>query len=168
MPLDHMDAERKETQSPNSPVANDNHNFEALTFGLSGEVFAIEADRVREILDLIPVTTVPGADPFVGGLFNVRGKVAPLADLRIRFGMRIAPPSRDTRIIVMEIPLDGEPSIVGMLADKVYEVCEIAGATIEDAPEIGMTWPSAYVRGIGKRGDDFIIIPDMDKIFAEN
>lgn len=141
--------------------------FEALTFGLSGEIFAVDAGRVREILDLIPITTVPGADPFVGGLINVRGKVAPLADLRIRFGMDVAPPSRDTRIIVMEATLDGETAIVGMVADKVFEVCQIAGNTIEDPPEIGMTWPTAYVRGVGKRGDDFIIIPDIDKIFAE-
>lgn len=151
---------------PGPVSANDNRSFEALTFSLQGEVFAIDADQVREILDLIPITAVPGADPFVGGLINVRGKVAPLADLRVRFGMEIGPATRDTRIVVMEIPLDGEPAIVGVIADKVYEVCEIAGASIEDAPEIGMSWRAEFIKGIGKRGDDFIIIPDIDRIFA--
>jgi purine-binding chemotaxis protein CheW len=141
-------------------------SFEALTFGLNGELFAVGADRVREILDLIPVTAVPGADPFVGGLSNVRGTVAPLADLRVRLDMEIAPDTRDTRIVVMEIPLGGEPAIVGIIAEKVYEVCAIAGASIEDAPEIGMAWRADFIKGIGKRGDDFIIIPDIDRIFA--
>lgn len=146
-------------------VANDNQSFEALTFDLQGEVFALGADSVREILDVTPVTLVPGARDFVPGLINVRGRVVPLADLRVRFGMPPAESSADTRIIVVEIDLDGEPTIVGLLADKVYEVTQIAGSSIEDTPPIGMKWPPEYVRGIGKRGDDFIIIPNVERIF---
>ncbi|HYH22630.1 MAG TPA: chemotaxis protein CheW [Azospirillum sp.] len=147
-------------------VANDNQSFEALTFDLQGEVFALGAHSVREILDVTPVTLVPGARDFVPGLINVRGRVVPLADLRVWFGMPHAEASADTRIIVVEIDLDGEPTIVGLLADKVYEVTQIAGASIEDTPPIGMTWPPEYVRGIGKRGDDFIIIPNIERIFC--
>jgi len=147
-------------------VANDNHSFEALTFGLAGEVFAIDAQAVREILDVIPVTEVPGARSFVGGLINVRGKVVPLADFKVKFGMEACEATIDTRIIVVEIDLAGEPTTVGLLADKVYEETEIGGASIEETPEIGMRWRADFVKGIGKRGTDFIIIPDIDRIFA--
>jgi purine-binding chemotaxis protein CheW len=142
--------------------------FEALTFGLQGEVFALDANCVREILDVIPVTEVPGARDFVPGLINVRGRVVPLADLRVKFGMECTDHTVDTRIVVVEIDLAGEPTIVGLLADKVYEVSEISGASIEETPEIGMKWRPDYVRGIGKRADEFIIIPDINRIFSEN
>ncbi|MBI5162950.1 MAG: chemotaxis protein CheW [Magnetospirillum sp.] len=147
-------------------VANDNQSFPALTFALSGEVFALDANTVREILDVIPVTDVPGAKPFVGGLINVRGRVVPLADLKIKFGMEAGEANADTRIVVVEIDLAGEPVIVGLLADKVFEVTEIGGASIEDTPAIGMKWRPEFVKGIGKRGSDFIIIPDIGRIFA--
>lgn len=141
-------------------------SLEVLTLGLEGEIFAIEAGIVREILDLVPVTEVPNARPFVGGLINVRGKVVPLADLKVRFGMERKPPSIDSRIVVVEIDLDGEPTIVGILADKVFEVTEIAGATMEATPRVGLRWRAEFIRAIGKRGDEFIIIPDLARIFS--
>jgi purine-binding chemotaxis protein CheW len=147
-------------------ATNDNDSFQALTIGLDSEVLALDANAVREILDVIAVTDVPGANPFVGGLINVRGKVVPVADLRVKFGMDLAAQTIDTRIVVVEIDLAGEPTIVGLMADKVYEVTAIGAASIEDAPEIGMNWRSEFVKGIGKRGNDFIIIPDIARIFA--
>jgi purine-binding chemotaxis protein CheW len=147
-------------------ISNDSQTFEALTLGLGGEVFAIDANSVREILDLIPVTVVPGARAFVGGLINVRGKVVPLADLRLKFGMEQTPPTVDTRIVVVEIPLEGEATVVGLLADKVYEVTGIGRASIEATPDIGMKWRPDFIQGIGKRGSEFIIIPDIVRIFS--
>ncbi|MBF0561281.1 MAG: chemotaxis protein CheW [Alphaproteobacteria bacterium] len=141
-------------------------SFEALTLGIAGEVFALDANTVREILDVIAVTEVPGARDFVPGLINVRGRVVPLADLRVKFGMEQTAKTEDSRIVVVEIDLDGEPTIVGLLADKVFEVSEIAGASIADTPETGMNWRADYIKGIGKRGDDFIIIPDIGRIFT--
>jgi len=142
--------------------------FEALTLALGGEIFAIEAECVREILDLVTVTEVPGARPFLNGLINVRGKVVPLADLRVKFGMPTPPPTVDTRVVVVEIDLDGEPTVVGLLSDKVFEVTQIAHAAIEDTPDIGMNWRPDYIRGIGKRGADFIVIPDIVRIFSSD
>lgn len=141
------------------------HAMQALTLGLDDELFAIEAGSVREILDLVPVTAVPNASPFASGLINVRGRVVPLTDLRVAFGMQQRPETEDTRIVVIETEIDGEPSIVGILADKVYDVTDIEAAAIEDAPRVGMRWRPDYVRGIGKRRGDFIIIPDMRRIF---
>jgi purine-binding chemotaxis protein CheW len=137
--------------------------MKALTLRLQDELFAVEAESVREILDLVPITEVPNAPPFVGGLINVRGRVVPLADLRVMFGMDRPPPDKDTRIVVIEI--DGEPTIAGVLADKVHDVTDIEAASIEEAPKVGMRWRSDFVRGIGKRNGGFIIIPDMGRIF---
>ena len=141
-------------------------SMKALTVGLQDEIFALPAEGVREILDVVPITEVPNARAFVGGLINVRGRVVPLADLRVMFGMDRPPPDKDTRIVVIEIDLDGEPTIAGILADRVRDVTDIETATIEEAPKVGMRWPAEFVRGIGKRGDEFVIIPDMGRIFG--
>ena len=137
----------------------------ALTLRLEDELFAIEAGSVREILDLVPVTDVPNASPFAAGLINVRGRVVPLADLKVAFGMHRAAQDQDTRIVVIETEIEGEPTVVGILADKVYDVTDIERAAIEDAPRVGMRWRPDYVRGIGKRNGNFIIIPDLNRIF---
>ena len=146
--------------------SNDNQSFEALTVGLGGEVFAIEASCVREILDLTPITEVPGARAFVANLINVRGRVVPLADLRLKFDMAPAQQTIDTRIVVVEIDLGGDPTVIGLLADKVYEVTQLSRASIEQSPDIGMKWRADFIQGIGKRGADFIVIPDIVRIFS--
>jgi len=140
----------------------------ALTLRLQDELFAIGAGSVREILDLVPITEVPNASPFVNGLINVRGRVVPLADLRVMFGMDRPEPDQDTRIVVMEIDVDGEPTIAGVLADKVHDVTDIEAASIEEAPKVGMRWHPAFIKGIGKRNGGFIIIPNLEKIFQHN
>lgn len=141
-------------------------SLEVLTVGLQGEIFALEAAYVREILDLVPITEVPSSEPFINGLINVRGKVVPLADLRVKLGMEQRPPTVDTRIVVIEFTIDGDPAIVGLRADKVYEITEIAAAALEETPRIGMRWRPEYIRCIGKRGDDFIVVLDIERIFS--
>jgi Chemotaxis signal transduction protein len=140
--------------------------LQVLMLGLGGEMFAIDAHIVREILDPTPVSEVPGARRFLSGIINVRGKVVPLADLRLRFGMESTQSTADTRIVVVEIDLDGYPTIVALLADKVYEVTEIDAASTEEAPRIGMRWRPDYVRCIGKQQDDFVIVPNLERIFT--
>lgn len=138
---------------------------QVLMLGLAGEVFAIEAQQVREILDPIPVTRVPGAKGYVSSILNVRGKVIPLADLRLRFGMPPAPITPDSRFIVIEIEVAGEPTTVGIVADKVYEVTELDTTSLQKAPPIGMHWQPEFVSGIGKWKDDFIVVPNLERIF---
>ncbi|HYH37440.1 MAG TPA: chemotaxis protein CheW [Azospirillum sp.] len=144
----------------------DAHTLEVLMLGLGPEVFAIEAACVREILDPVPVTAVPNARPFVDGLINVRGKVVPLADLRLLFGMARTPPTQDTRVVVIEADLDGEPTLVGLTTDKVYEVTELAAASLEEVPRVGMRWRPELVRCIGLRGDGFVIVPDISRLLS--
>lgn len=140
--------------------------IEALTFELQGETFALEASLVREVLDLLPETQVPGAPPFVSAVINFRGRIIPLVDLRLAFEMASGDPTIDTRIVVIEHPLDGEPTLIGLRADKVHEVTSIAQECTEDAPRIGMRWRTDYIRRLARRDGDLIVIPDLDQIFA--
>lgn len=141
-------------------------NLEVLTFDLRGEIFALEAAIVQEILDMLPETVVPGAPPFVGGVINFRGKVIPLADLRLAFGMEAAEATIDSRIVVIEMPVEGETTIIGLRTDKVHEVTTLSLATSEAPPSVGMRWRPDYIRCLAKREGEFIILPDLTAIFA--
>jgi purine-binding chemotaxis protein CheW len=145
---------------------NGDHPLEVLMLDLEGEMFAIEVVQVREILDLVPITEVPHSAPFVNGLVNVRGKVVPLADLRIKFGMEPKPPTIDTRIVVLELEIEGETVTAGIRADKVYEVTEVAASSLQETPKLGMRWRPEFIRCIGKRGDDFMVVLDISRIFS--
>lgn len=137
----------------------------ALVLRLQDEIFAIEAGQVREILEVINVTDVPNAPAFVRGLINVRGRVVPLADLRVVFRMDQPEPDVNTRIVVIEIELEGDPAIVAILADEVHGVTDIDTATITAAPRVGTQWRAEFVRGIGKLDGKFLIVPDLGRIF---
>ena len=137
---------------------------QVLMLGLAGEMFALDARQVREILDPVPVTRVPGAQPYVSNVLNVRGKVIPLADLRVRFGMPPASITPDSRFIVLEIDLAGEPTTIGIVADKVYEVTDLDTSTLQKAPPIGMRWQPEFIAAIAKWKDEFIIVPNMKQI----
>lgn len=140
--------------------------IEALTFDLQGETFALEAGLVREVLDLLPETAVPGAAAFVGAVINFRGRIIPLVDLRLAFDMPAGAPTIDSRIVVIEFDLDGEPTLIGLRADKVHEVTSIAHDTTEEAPRVGMRWRPDFIRRLARRGGDLIVIPALDQIFA--
>ncbi len=141
--------------------------MQVLTMALAGDVFALDSDSVLEVLDLAEVAEVPNCRAFVKGLINVRGKVVPVVDLRVRLGIRgAAETTEDSRIVVMAVTLGGEETLVGVLADKVYEVVEIAPAALEEAPTIGIHWRAEFIKAIGKRADGFIVVIDIGKVFA--
>jgi purine-binding chemotaxis protein CheW len=137
-----------------------------LTFKLGEEMFALDVCQVREILDVTSITRVPRAPDFMRGVINVRGSVVPVVDLRLKFGMPKTEQTRDTRIVVMEIGLAGEVCVIGALADAVHNVMDLEPGQIEAAPRIGAKWNSAFIKGIGKHNDQFIIILDVDRIFS--
>ena len=138
--------------------------MQVVMIGLGEEKFALDAGLVREIIDPVPVTKVAGARAFVPSVINVRGNVIPLADLRIRFGMPQLDDSADTRIVVIELQLDGEPVLVGVTADKVYEVTEISHADVQQTPRVGMHWKPEFIRFIAKWREEFVIVPNMERI----
>lgn len=145
---------------------NEDGQMQVLTFDMRGETFAIEAAVVREILDRAPETAVPGAPTMVAGLINFRGRVIPLADLHMAFGFEPSDISADTRVIVIEFDIDGDGTFVGLKADKVHEVTILEKAAAEAAPRVGMRWRQDFIRCLAKRNSEFIVVPDLKKIFA--
>jgi len=140
--------------------------LQVLTLALGGEIFAVGASHVREILDLVPVTEVPGAQACLNGLINVRGKVVPLLDLCLFIARRSAATSIDSRIVVVELPVAGTPTVVGLRADKVYEMTELTEDALEDTPPIGMRLRSTFVQCIGKSRGEFLVVLDLAAVFA--
>jgi purine-binding chemotaxis protein CheW len=139
-----------------------------LTLRLGEAMFALDVAQVREILDVTSITKVPRAPEFMRGVINVRGSVVPVVDLRLKFGLPPTPVTVDTRIVVMEIALDGELITIGAMADAVHDVMELDLASIEEPPNIGAQWNADFIKGIGKHKDEFIILLDVDKIFSSN
>lgn len=141
-------------------------SMQVVMLGIGDEVFALDSDLVREIIDPVPATRVAGARPFLPSVVNVRGNVIPLADLRVRFGMPMAEGTADTRIVVIEIKIDGDPVLVGVVADKVYEVTEISPANVQPTPRVGMHWNPEFIRFITKWREEFVIVPNMERILS--
>jgi purine-binding chemotaxis protein CheW len=138
--------------------------MQVVMIGLGDEKFALDAGLVREIIDPVPATKVAGARSFVPSVINVRGNVIPLADLRIRFGMPQTEDSAETRIVVIEVGIDNEPVLVGVTADKVYEVTEISRTDMQQTPRVGMHWKPEFIRFITKWREEFVIVPNMERI----
>ena len=151
-------------QAKSEAGADGNGFMQVVMIGLADEKFALDAGLVREIIDPVPVTKVAGAKSFVPSVINVRGNVIPLADLRIRFGMPMTKDTGDTRIVVIEVAIDNEPVLVGLTADKVYEVTEISQTDVQQTPRVGMHWKSEFIRFITKWREEFVIVPNMERI----
>ncbi|MGB8169330.1 MAG: chemotaxis protein CheW [Chthoniobacteraceae bacterium] len=139
-----------------------------ITFKLGEEAFAIDVAQVREVLDLTQITRVPTAPSYMRGVVNVRGSAIPVVDLRLKFGLPPVADSVNSRIVVLELQLDGETTVVGGIADSVHEVIELEPGQINEPPRIAMRWRSDLIRGMGRRGDEFIIILDIEKVFASD
>lgn len=137
-----------------------------LTFKLAHETFAVDVDKVREILDLITITKVPRTPDFMRGVINLRGSVVPVVDMKLKFGMEVTEKTVDTCIIVLEVTIEGETTIVGALADSVQEVLELEPSDIEPPPRIGMKLNIDFISGMGRLGEEFVIILDTDRIFS--
>ncbi|MBU0674210.1 MAG: chemotaxis protein CheW [Proteobacteria bacterium] len=137
-----------------------------LTFRLGEELFALDVFQVREVLDIAAITKIPRALDFMRGIINVRGTVVPVIDMRIKFGMSPIEQTLDSRIVVMELDLDGEITVLGALADSVHEVMELEANQIEPPPKIGSRWRTDFIKGVGKRNDQFILVLDVDRVFS--
>jgi purine-binding chemotaxis protein CheW len=137
-----------------------------LTFRLGDEVFAVDISRVREVLDFTSVTKVPRTPEFLRGVINLRGSVVPVADLRLKLGMTLTERSVNTCVIITEIDVDGEMTLLGALADSVLEVIELGADALQPAPRIGSRLNTEFIQGMGKQNDRFIIVLEIDKFFS--
>ena len=137
-----------------------------LTFKLADEVFAIDVAKVREVLDFTTITKVPRTPDFMSGVINLRGNVVPVVDLRLCFEMSKTEKTVNTCIVVVEVILEGESTIIGALADSVEEVIDLEPEQIEPAPKIGTQIRTDFIKGMGKRDAQFLMILDIDRVFS--
>lgn len=137
-----------------------------LTCGVGDETFAITVAQVREVLDVCPFSRVPNMPPWVRGMIDVRGKAVPVIDLRVKFGMPPAEATDRSRIVVLEVVVEGRPLVLGALTDRVYEVTTLDAGEMGPPPEIGTRWRSEIIRGIGRRHDQFVIVLNLNRVFT--
>ena len=154
---------RKETKMS---VAEILETTQYLTFKLEDEVFALDIAKVREVLEYTTVTKVPRTPDFMCGVINLRGGVVPVVNMRLKFGMPDAEKTVNTCIIIVEVNLDGETTVLGALADSVQEVMDLEPGQIEPAPKIGTRLNTDFIKGMGKHDNKFIMILDIDKVFS--
>jgi len=139
-----------------------------LTFRLGGELFAINVFKAREVLDLSHITRVPTAPGYLRGVVNVRGNAIPVVDLRSKFGLPVTEDTLSSRIIVMDLTIDGENVVVGGLADAVHEVIELEPHEINEAPSLGTKWRTDLILGMGRRDERFTMILDIERVFRSD
>ena len=130
------------------------------------EEYALEIQHVREIIECERVTAIPSMPPVVRGVINLRGSVVPVVDLRLCFDMSKTESTRNTCIVVVEVLLDDEATVIGALADSVEEVIDLEPEQIQPAPRIGTQIRTDFIKGMGKRDTQFIMILDIDKVFS--
>jgi purine-binding chemotaxis protein CheW len=137
-----------------------------VTLGIDQEVFAVPVEMVHEILDMRPMFRIPEAPAYLAGLIDVRGRGVPVIDLRLRLGLPQAPVTDSTRILVLDAPVEGRRVTLGLIADRVFEVAALDGGAMEAAPDIGLRWRSDHIRGVGRRGDSFVVVFDLAQLFS--
>lgn len=151
----------------NEPAAQtDARAGKYLTFQLVQEEFGIRVLKVREIMGLQDITAVPQTPPHVKGVINLRGKVIPVIDLRLKFGLPAGEYSQRTCIIVAQVQGESGPILMGVIVDGVSEVLNLTGAEIEDTPDFGDNAAGQYLLGMAKVKGKVKILLDIDKILS--
>ncbi len=143
---------------------DDTNGMQTLIIGIGQELLALDAGSVREILDPVPTTEVPGSRAFVPGIVNVRGNVIPLVDLRLRFGMAPSDATADTRFVVVQTEIAGDRITVGIVADKVFEVATLAHHPLAETTKMGLCLPPELIRAVGRWRDGIVLVPDIERV----
>jgi purine-binding chemotaxis protein CheW len=147
-------------------IASGLETAQYLTFRLDRELFAVDIAKVREVLEFTTVTKVPRTPDFMRGVINLRGSVVPVVDMRLKLGLTQTEKTVNTCVVIAEVEVDGESTILGALTDSVQEVIELDGAQVLPAPRMGTRIDTSVIRGMGKRDEEFVIILDIDRVFS--
>ncbi len=137
-----------------------------LTFMLEGDVFALEIVKVREAMYCTHITKVPRMPEYITGVINLRGNVVSVIDLRLMLGMDQIEKTIDTCIVIVEVDMDGEMILIGAMADSVQEVITLNPEQIDPPPKLGTKLNTEFIRGMGKRGEEFLIILDIERVLS--
>lgn len=139
-----------------------------LTFQLGSEEFGIPVLKIREIMGIQEITTVPQTPSWMKGVINLRGKVIPVIDLRLKFGMPTVPYNQRTCIVVAQVQTESEQILMGLVVDEVSEVVNISAGEIEDAPSFGSNVPTPYILGMAKQKGKVKILLDIDQALSSS
>ena len=137
-----------------------------LSFTLDDECFAINVKQVIEILEVPNITKVPLAPLYMSGIINLRGKVLPLIDTKVKFGLQPVEFTIDTCIVVLELAVEDEVMHIGTLVDSVLEVLEVDKATIQPSPSIEAKYPLEFITGMIRKEEDFIMLVNLNAVFS--
>jgi len=137
-----------------------------LTFQLGNEEFGIRVLKVREIMGLQEITAVPQTPAHIKGVINLRGKVVPVIDLRLKFGLSAAEYTQRTCIIVTQVQGEAGTVMIGAVVDGVSEVLNLTAAEIEDTPDFGQSVSTSYLLGMAKSKGKVKILLDIDKVLS--
>jgi purine-binding chemotaxis protein CheW len=138
-----------------------------LTFRIGSELYGIEILKVQEIIGKMKVTSVPQTAAYVCGVINLRGKVISVIDMRKRFDLDLIVDSERNCIIVVNIAMQGVTTTVGLLVDEVAEVLNLSGDQIEPTPTIGSGIDTHFIFGIGKVGDQVLLLLEVDDLLDQ-
>ena len=139
-----------------------------LTFRLAEEEYGLEILKVQEIIKMMDITRVPRTPDFVRGVINLRGKVIPVVDLRLKFGMEAKDTTDKTCVIVVQVRRNEATVTMGIIVDEVSEVLDITAEQIEPPPEFGTAVDTAFILGMGKVAKKVIMLLDINKVLAGN
>ncbi|HKW64164.1 MAG TPA: chemotaxis protein CheW [Candidatus Acidoferrum sp.] len=137
-----------------------------LTFFLAEEEYAVNIQRVKEIIEYSSVTKVPKVPRWIRGVINLRGNVVPVVDLAVRFGLDERPTTKTTCIVIVEVQQDAENTVMGVIADAVNQVIELNPGDIEQPPAFGTRVRLEYLAGMGKLGKKFALILNIDHVLS--
>lgn len=137
-----------------------------LTFKLGAEEFGLEILKVQEIIKMMEVTRVPRIPDYVRGVINLRGKVIPVVDLRLKFGMDTRDTTEKTCVIVVQVKHGEGQVTLGTIVDEVSEVLDVAAGQIEPTPEFGTAVETDFILGMGKIGKRVVMLLDVDKVLS--
>jgi len=146
-------------------MQNDYHQ-QYVTFVLNNDAYGIAVTQTREILDSAVITRVPQTSCEMLGVINLRGQVVPVIDMHLKLGLSRTHESRDNCIIIVEVNVDDEVLVIGIQVDEVREVLELTRDSIEPAPRLGTRLNTRFIKGMGKIGEKFIVLLDIDHLFA--
>ncbi len=137
-----------------------------LSFYLSKEEYCVEILKVQQIIQMDDLTNVPLTPEYLRGVINLRGKIVPVLDLRIKFGMEVFEDTEKTCIIILQVLVNNTPMVAGIVIDEVREVSQISSDMISEVPEFGDGIDVTFLTGLAKINDSVRMIIDIDKIFS--
>jgi purine-binding chemotaxis protein CheW len=141
-------------------------NPQYVTLGVANELFAAPVERVQEILEMRPIARLPRAPANLLGMIDVRSQSIPVIDLRATLDLPPAEDTPNTRIVVLWIKAADRDLTIGLKADRVFEVTVLDEPSLDPAPDVGISWGSDAIAGIGRRNGAFVTVFDLDRLFS--